>query len=186
MRPPVARTGVFLLTLLCVPLIAGLYGILHDQLTYSISEEYYTRFKFIQFGMWEADPPAVFSNPRTYVSIVGFRATWWTGLVIGPFIALVGFIHRDARVMLRANFKAIGITLLITALTGLTGLCYGWWFLSDGSVNRYMPEGLLDRRHFIMVGSMHNFSYMGGALGLIGGIVYHFLVKLRSRQQTHA
>lgn len=184
MRPPAARTGVLLITLLCVPLIAGLYGILHDQFTYTISEEYYTRFKFIQFGFWTGDLPAQIEHPRLAVCAVGFLATWWTGIFIGPFIALTGFIHRDARVMLKANVQSIGIVLLITATTGLLGLCYGWWFLNDGGVNWYMPEGLIDRRHFIMVGSMHNFSYMGGAFGLIGGVVYQFLVKLKSKQQS--
>ena len=27
-------------------MLAGVYGILHDQVTYTISEEYFTRFKF--------------------------------------------------------------------------------------------------------------------------------------------
>lgn len=37
---------------LCVvgSLIAGTYGILHDQVTYSIGPEYFTRFKFEQFA----------------------------------------------------------------------------------------------------------------------------------------
>ena len=30
-------------------LLAGLYGVVHDQVTYSISQEYFTRFKFLQF-----------------------------------------------------------------------------------------------------------------------------------------
>jgi hypothetical protein len=177
MRHPVARTGVFLLTLFCLPLIAGLYGVLHDQFTYSISEEYYTRFKFIQFGFWHGDLPAQLTAPRIAVCAVGFLATWWTGIIIGPFIALTGLIHRDPRVMLRANFKAVLIVLLITAATGLTGLAYGWWFLSDGEVNWYLPEGLMDRKHFISVGAMHNFSYLGGLFGLIGGVIYQYVVK---------
>ncbi len=41
----------FLLILLVAPLLGGIYGILHDQLTYTLSEEYYTKFKFIQFGI---------------------------------------------------------------------------------------------------------------------------------------
>ena len=30
-------------------LIAGLYGVVHDQITYSMSPEYFTRLKFFQF-----------------------------------------------------------------------------------------------------------------------------------------
>lgn len=181
MRPPVARTGVLLLTLICVPLIAGMYGILHDQFTYTISEEYYTRFKFIQFRFWTGALPAQPENPRLAVCGVGFLATWWTGIIIGPFIVLVGLIHRDARVMLRANFKAVALVLLITMLTGLTGLAYGWLYLADAGVNWHLPEGLVDRKHFIMVGSMHNFSYLGGLLGLIGAVIYQFRVRRKEK-----
>lgn len=183
MRPPVARTGVLLLTLFCVPLIAGAYGILHDQFTYTISEEYYTRFKFIQFGFWTGDLPAQLEHPRLAVCAVGFLATWWTGIFIGPFIALTGLIHRDARVMLKTNFRAIVIVLVITALTGLIGLCYGSTLVNEQPEGWWLPEGVVDQRHFIMVGSMHNFSYMGGAFGLIGGVIYQCLVKLKSKQQ---
>lgn len=177
MRPAVARTGVLLLTLLCVPLIAGLYGILHDQLTYTISEEYYTRFKFIQFGMWHAAPPALLDNPRLHVCTVGFLATWWTGIFIGPIIAFTGLIHKDAKVMLHANFRAVLLTMGVTILTGLTGLLYGWLVLVDKGVSWRLPEGLIDKDHFIMVGSMHNFSYLGGMLGLIAAVIYHVIVK---------
>lgn len=43
----------FLLIIFVSPFIAGLYGVLHDQLTYTIAPEYYTKFKFYQFGLWE-------------------------------------------------------------------------------------------------------------------------------------
>ena len=31
--------------------IAGIYGIIHDQITYTVSPEYYMRFKFLQFNL---------------------------------------------------------------------------------------------------------------------------------------
>ena len=43
------------LTLILIVIIAaltgGIYGAIHDQLTYTISPEYYTKFKFIQFEL---------------------------------------------------------------------------------------------------------------------------------------
>ena len=40
----------FFLIILASILIAGIYGILHDQITYTISYEYFTLFKFEQFS----------------------------------------------------------------------------------------------------------------------------------------
>ena len=45
------KLWILLATLLLTPLVAGLYGMLHDQLSYTLSAEYFTRFKFIQFRL---------------------------------------------------------------------------------------------------------------------------------------
>ncbi|MFT6321394.1 MAG: hypothetical protein ACJAT4_002324 [Granulosicoccus sp.] len=37
----------FLLILILAPVLAGIYGIIYDQITYTISPEYYIKFKFI-------------------------------------------------------------------------------------------------------------------------------------------
>jgi len=175
------RTGILLLILICTPLIAGLYGMLHDQFTYTISEEYYTRFKFIQFGFWAEPLPAHLENPRLAVCVVGFLATWWTGLFIGPVIAFTGLLQKDPKIMLQTNFRAILLTIIITVATGLIGLLFGWLYLADTGVNWYLPEGLIDTRHFIMVGSMHNFSYLGGLIGVIAAVVYQLRVRRKNR-----
>lgn len=77
------------------PIIGGLYGIIHDQLTYTISPEYYTKFKFYQFGLMDIGNEAIFPNPRLEVSAVGFMATWWMGLPIGLILGLVGLTIKD-------------------------------------------------------------------------------------------
>ena len=87
-------------------LLAGLYGILHDQLTYTISPEYYTKFKFYQFGFMENGQEAIFPNPRIEVSAVGLLATWWMGIPIGIVLGLVGLIHKDWQTMFKLTFKA--------------------------------------------------------------------------------
>jgi uncharacterized BrkB/YihY/UPF0761 family membrane protein len=184
-HPGTQRTFIFVLTMALMPFVAGLYGILHDQLTYTISEEYYTRFKFIQFGLWiEPYLPAVVENPRLDVCIVGFGATWWTGILIGPVIACIGLIHRNNNTMKRANIRAVLITLLVTFVTGIIGLLYGWLVLADSGVGWRMPQGLIDVRHYIMVGSMHNFSYLGGLLGLIAAVIYHIRLKRQTKSRV--
>ena len=57
-------------------LFAGAYGVLHDQVTYSICPEYFTRLKFSQFNF------ANFGlSPRIFVAEIGFLATCWVGFV---------------------------------------------------------------------------------------------------------
>jgi hypothetical protein len=154
------------------PLIAGFYGVLHDQITYSISPEYYTKFKFYHFGLMHEGTEAIFPKPRVEVSIVGFLATWWVGVLIGIVLASVGFIHTDSKHMFIITLKAFMVTILVALLTGLIGLAFGWLYLSDTVVNWWLPDNLNDKKSFISVGSMHNFSYIGGLIGLIAGVIY--------------
>lgn len=167
-------TLIALVTIAC--LLGGVYGILHDQLTYSISNEYYTKFKFYQFGLSYVGNEAIFPNPRIEVSVVGFLASWWMGIPIGAGLGLIGLIHDDWKSMLRITLKAFLITLLIAFTTGLIGLAYGYFYLADQPrtdfQNWIIPDNLVDFKHFIMVGSMHNFSYLGGLVGLFGGFIY--------------
>ena len=172
---------VFLIVLFTCPLIAGVYGMLHDQLTYTISPEYYTKFKFITFNVPEG------MSERLRVCIVGFKAAWWTGVPIGLIMAPLGLIHKDGRTMFQISIKAIGLIILVTLVTGLAGLLYGNIFLSDlGPENLqfwFIPEGLSDKGNFIAVGSMHNFTYLGGAIGLVAASLYQLLMKKRYKVQ---
>lgn len=174
---------ILILIILITPIIGGLYGILHDQLTYTISPEYYTKFKFYQFGLMDMGNEAIFPHPRIEVSVVGFMATWWMGLPIGLILALIGLIHKDYKQMLKVTTKAILITVVVAFVTGLVGLAYGKFYLADKGVYWWLPENLIDTKNFISVGSMHNFSYLGGLLGLITGIIYSVKQKKKNAQQ---
>ena len=73
-----AKFGLFLLFLPAAMLAAGLFGVLHDQISYTVSDEYFTKFKFIQFGLRDA-----FLSERVQVALVGFLASWWMGIPLG-------------------------------------------------------------------------------------------------------
>lgn len=71
---------------------AELYGIVHDDATYTIAPEHFTRFKYEQFGF----EPSWFGGDRQTVAVIGFLATCWTGMFIGlaPGLAgLIGFLY---------------------------------------------------------------------------------------------
>ena len=170
---------VLYLLFIIAPVIAGVYGILHDQLTYTISPEYYTKFKFFQFGLADLGDEAIFPNPRLQVSIVGFLATWWVGLPIGLILGFVGMIHKNGKEMFRITMKALFLTLLIAFIAGLVGLAFGKFYLANHATSWYLPENVMDKANYIAVGSMHNFSYLGGLIGLIVAVI--FSVRKRNR-----
>jgi len=178
------RYQVLLLTIILTPILAGIYGVLHDEFTYTISNEYFTKFKFYQFELADGGKEAILPNPRLAVAVVGFMATWWTGIFIGFGHALTGLIQKDAKTMLRVIIHATLITILTAIIVGLIGLVYGRFYLSNVGVNWWLPDNLVDKKSFIMVGSMHNFSYLGGVIGLIIGIIYQIIISKKVKNLT--
>lgn len=166
------------------PIIGGLYGILHDQFTYTISPEYYTKFKFYQFGLMDLGNEAIIPNPRIGVSAVGFMATWWMGVPIGLILGLIGLVHENAKRMFRVTMKAIVVTVIFAFTTGLIGLAFGKFYLAKVGVSWPLPHNLVDITNFIAVGSMHNFSYVGGLIGLIAGVIYSLRQRVVDADKT--
>jgi hypothetical protein len=149
-------------------MISGGYGILHDQVTYSISGEYFTKLKFDQFRY------AHFGFPvRVLVGEIGFLATWWVGFFGGWFLArlTVPFCSAGkAWSMCRRGFLVmIGAALL----AGLTGHLLGAFHSPDYSFWADLCEqrGIVDVPAFVHVGLIHNASYLGGLVGLVAAIV---------------
>jgi hypothetical protein len=173
-------TAYILLFCSCL-LIAGTYGMIHDQLTYSISPEYYTKFKFIMFGTDPALPQ------RVQAGIVGFKAAWWTGIPVGIVLVSIGLIHYEGRTMFRVTMQAIGVALLVTVLAGLAGLAYGKLVLA-GHDRAYfngwfIPDDVRDPDNYIAVGAMHSFSYLGGAIGIFAGSGWQVWMKKKIKKQ---
>ena len=158
--------------------ITGLYGVINDQITFSISSEYYTKFKFIQFNLANENNIDKIKFPRIFVAIVGFLATWWFGLVLGFILGLFNLIQTSWQKLFKVSFNALLIAILVTFITGILGLFYGFFFLSHKPRSNFeewfIPYNLENFRNFIAVGSMHNFSYIGGFLGLIVAIFYSY------------
>ncbi len=166
------RLLILLFIIVIAPIVAGLYGIINDQLTYTISPEYYTEFKFYQFGLMQIENPINFPNPRLQVSIVGFLATWWMGLPIGIILGLTGLTISDYKLMLKIILKAFLVTIVVVFLTGFIGLLYGILYKSHVGVDWWISSGVVNTKNYIAVGLMYNFSYLGGIIGLIVGIFY--------------
>lgn len=173
------KFGIFTATIFLSAIIAGLYGILHDQITYSICPEYFTKFKYRQFGF----DPNWFGGHRQTVAIIGFLATWWTGIIIGFGLGLAALICKDHKQMAKSVSKAIMVVFITALLFGIIGFFYGKFHLTKTGVDWWLPQDLNDRNSFIIVGSIHNFSYLGGLAGLFAGISSLFISNKKREQQ---
>ena len=147
-------------------LLAGLYGAAHDQLSYTLSPEYFTKLKAPQF--WYAD----FGwPPRVFAAEVGFLAGWGVGLIAGWLLARVGLAALPDEIRRRAMWRAFAIIAGVTLFGGSVGLLLGYWrtLSSHEAWNEWQELlRLEDLRGFVLVAYLHGGSYAGALLGLLG------------------
>ncbi|WP_442505568.1 hypothetical protein SH528x_004360 [Novipirellula sp. SH528] len=154
----------FLFALAC--LLSGTYGAVHNQISYSVSPEYFTKFKFEQFHI-----SPHFHN-RLGAAFVGWQASWWMGLVIGTFLIPAGMLVRDNREYVIAVLRSFFVVLCTTVITGLTALLIAYFVVHPDPTEEFVFRNarISDSAAFWRDGAMHNFSYLGGLLGIATGL----------------
>jgi len=174
---------VYVLIVVLAVFVAGLYGVVHNQISYTVAPEYFTRFKFRQFALTDSPLPE-----RVRASMVGFLASWWVGIPIGLLVGAAGFIHRGHRRMLRVSLWSLLIAVGFTLLFGLCGLLYGYLETEHIDVAEYrgwfIPKDVTDLRRFLCAGYMHNSSYLGGLLAILVAWAFHIVVRVRAKAAT--
>lgn len=145
-------------------LMAGAFGALHNQISYSVSPDYFLKFKFIQFKLdW------AYQYPRLGASVVGVLATWWMGVLICfPLEAVARYKFRDSQRIVSETLRAFRLILLITALSSALGLSLAYaatWNLDPEFYPILLKRDIADPLNFICAGWMHNASYFGAVLG---------------------
>lgn len=174
------KLKLFTFVVICTIIIASCFGILHDQITYSISPEYYTKFKFIQFELVD-EGMTLQAGQRSAAIVVGIMATWWMGLFIGFIYAGILLFFKEQKNIYRIYFQAVVLTFIITILASIFGYFYAKIHLLETGVDWFIPEGVIDVNSFICAGSIHNASYIGGVTGCMAGTLY-LLIKKKTEQ----
>ncbi len=144
---------------------AGFYGALHDQISYTVGPEYFHSYKFEQFQV-----PERLQN-RLGASIVGWQASWWMGYFIGLPVLLLALLLPTAKAYFAASIQAFAVVTGTVILLGLIGLVYA----------TMTGEPPFDR-----VGIIHDFSYVGGYLGIATGSTFILFKWARSRRTTES
>ena len=158
-------------TALLGAVVAGCYGALHDQISYSISPEYFTKFKFRQFSYADFGWP-----PRAFAAEVGFMASWWVGMAVGWFVGRAGLVELPSPLRRVCFLRSVAILLITCLLGGVAGALLGVvvtrrYDSVDIKALKYALS-LEDIRGFVVVGFLHAGSYFGAFVGLILAIIY--------------
>jgi hypothetical protein len=147
-------------------LFAGGYGVVHDQITYTISPEYFTNLKFNHFRY------ANFGlGDRVFAGAIGFLAAWWVGFIVAWFLGR-RFLPNQSRAEAHRRLRTAFVCVFVCgASAGVLGYAYGLWRGPDADYAAWIPVlreyAITDGWAFIRVAYIHNASYLGGFLGLI-------------------
>jgi hypothetical protein len=173
------KIGIFVLFLPAAMLVAGLFGIIHDEISYSVSNEYFTKFKFIQFRLLDTNLPDRFRAGQ-----VGFLTSWWMGIPLGILCGLAGFIQRSPSLMRHALIWSLPVTVTFTFAIALAGLVYGWCRTETIDLASYrgwfIPADVNELRRFLCAGYMHNAAYLGGSLSVPVAWLFHLIFRARN------
>jgi len=147
-------------------LIAGVYGALHDQVTWTLSAEYFTEVKFEQFGY------ADFGwGPRAFAGTVGLLATWWVGLIAGWFLARLALPRFPVERARAAAHRGFAMVFGCGLTGGLAGYAIGRLRVAEGIPEAWHPLirqlGLEQPQDFVVVAHIHNGGYLGALVGLV-------------------
>jgi hypothetical protein len=166
-----SRLAAFFTWLVVAWPMAGLFGAWHDQVSFTVSAECFTAFKFNQFGLLN---PAV--PERVRAAAVGFLASWRLGIPIGILVARVTFFFGSGRQMLRLGLRSYGVLRGFAAAFALGGLPCGILQTREIVGSRdgdwYLPENLVHFRRFLCAGYMHNSAYLGGLPEVVAAWIY--------------
>lgn len=156
-------------------LVAGVFGALHDQVTYTISPEYFTRMKFGQFAAWDFGWPR-----RAFVSVIGFLASWWVGLIAAWFLARLAMprFREPGMKVMRAMACIVGCAVALGILGGFAGEAI--YARRDGWKDALDAMGVTDHRSFQRVAGNHLGTYAGAFIGWVAMMVRFACSKRRS------
>lgn len=159
------RTKPFVFLLLCLTAMvtAGLFGALHNQLSFSVGASYFYDLKFQQFGVAQGMPP------RLGAAQVGWMASWWMGLGMGLPAFLIGWFRSvSAQQFLANGLGVIGLALTCAFLGAFCGLAYA--YITDlNALVATLPnvDAFSDPEGFVRAAMMHDGSYIGGGVGAL-------------------
>ena len=171
--PRATRWREYVVLLACV-IAALLYGAINDQITTTISWEYFAYGKGIAERVPVDEPPNSLRF-RWEAAKIGMQATWTAGLVIGVALLLANNPFRDTpRLRYGRLFRFVPLILIVTAVTS-AGLAVAGYFGAFVAFNTDFKEMVaVDQwrpKRFMAVYGEHLGGYVGGLLGMTIAVI---------------
>jgi hypothetical protein len=169
--------------LLLATVAAIAYGVLNDQLTSTISWEYFYYGKDLAEKLGPQLPPDPITL-RLHAAIVGVQATWSAGLILGVALLLANNPSKRLphRLTYPQLFRQIPMIFAITAATAAVGALLGY----AGLLKRFhedfpgmIANNLWRPRRFMTVFGIHLGGYAGALLALVVAVV-----RVRRQRRT--
>lgn len=168
------RIFILISLIFCGTLMSCLYGILHDQITYTISPEFYNLVRFPQHQIasdaarWGAMQIAVINS-------------WKIGFIISLVLSCMGLIHFNNRKIIRFTLESFAIVVVTAASIACLSFLFGLLNHFDESK---LAETVVQKGNFLLVQSIHNSTYIGGLIGMFVGIYWQFYRRKKNRNLT--
>ncbi|HOF17944.1 MAG TPA: hypothetical protein PK082_03480 [Phycisphaerae bacterium] len=163
------------LFLLAATAIAGAYGVVNDQITLTISWEYFVYGKELYHllrGPMDVDMPAA----RLEAVLVGVQATWWAGLLMGAAVLLANNPRPNRprlayRELVRLMLLPLATAALLGAIGGILGRA-GLLTWASEDFQMMVREDIFRPYRFMAVWGIHLGGYVGALVGT-GLAVWH-------------
>ncbi len=171
--PRATRWREYAFLLACVA-AAILYGIINDQITCTLSWEYFYYGKDLDKALGPAIPP---DEWRLHIAAagVGAKATWTAGLIIGVALLMANNPSKSLpRLPVAELLSSLPLIFAITASAALLGAGVGYlgwpamWnddFAAMVRFDEWRPT------RFMTVYGIHLGGYIGGLVGLVVAII---------------
>jgi hypothetical protein len=168
------RWREYLFLLLCVG-VAILYGVVNDQITSTISWEYFYYGKELDRVLGPDTPPDPL-RLHLQAAMVGIKATWSAGLIVGVALLLANNPRRDRpQLSYRMLARVLVMIFTITACGGIVGGLLGYFGGLTGASADFVEmtrTNIFRPRRFIATWGVHLGGYVGGLIGVIAGVTY--------------
>ena len=148
-------------------IIASLFGAIHNQISYSVSSEFFTNFLFGNFGTNEWN----IKNERLEATIVGIIGSYWVGLILG-IIYLIIFLFLRTENNFKNIMNAILINICFAFLGSMIAYLIAKFFISYENSGVFIDFGTQNPQNYLEAAFMNTGSYIGGIVGIIPGILY--------------
>jgi hypothetical protein len=181
------KLAIYLLFIAVAIVIASIYGVAHHQITFSVSPEYYTKFKFIQTNLADTLAAQHMTQPRSAVVIAGVKTSWAIGAIVGVLLGLIALVFPSAENMFRAAWQALALTLLVSVLLAVGAYYYGPnAHIGAGAYDtmpRHLPDNLTNKPAFFRAASLQYGVLLGWCVGLFGGMILLLVRNNRLRRR---